>query len=185
MLLLKALLIKINDTLKNMIDDVDSEDIKKALRNRRSEITQLLYNVDEDDISYDPDDEKDKKIYVTFNYLINESNQELYKDELINIMKSVDFKEADSVRVDIKGKQKDNRLTYFFRNFKHFYFNEELNDPTYLNKFSKTLIKECNIISIKSCNVYQSLTIFYSLNSDGNPLTYSGIFYSKMYCCAS
>ncbi len=184
MLLLKALLIKINDTLKNMVNDSDSEQMKKALRARRREIIEILYSVDPEEITDEPDEENDRKIYNKYNNLINESNQEIYKNELKTIMTSIDYEEADSKREDIPGKQKDNRLTNFFRNFKHFYNKEQLNHPDFLNKFTKTLLKKCDIIRIKSWNVDQAITMFNSLNSDGMPLTDSDIIYSKMYAAA-
>lgn len=183
MLLLKALLIKINDALKGMVtvNDSDSEQIKQALCSRRKKIISILYNIDEDDVKNEPDDVRDKLIYDSFSGLVNKSNQETYKDELATIMKSVDYQEADSRRVDILYKQKDNRLTNFFRNFKHFYFKEELNKIDFLNKFTKTLLEECQVIQIKSWKVEQAITMFNSLNSDGMPLTDSDIIYSTMF----
>lgn len=50
-LLLKALLIKINFILKNISADEDAESIKNALENRRREIINCLYSIDEDDVS--------------------------------------------------------------------------------------------------------------------------------------
>lgn len=181
MLLLKALLIKINDTLKSMVSDSDSEQLKRALRERRRNIISILYKVDVEDISDEPDDENDKKIYSSFKNLINQSNQEIYKNELENIMCSVDYDEANSRRVDILYKRKDNRLTNFFKNFKHFYSKENLNKIDFLNKFTKTFLDECQVIEIKSWKVEQAITMFNSLNSDGLPLTDSDIIYSKMY----
>lgn len=184
MLLLKALLIKINDTLKQMVNDSESEQLKRALRERRRNIINILYKVDAEEISDEPDDENDRKIYNSFSNLINQSNQETYKDELKTIMSSLDYDEANSRRVDILYKQKDNRLTNFFRNFKHFYFKEELNKIDFLNKFTRTLLEECQVIEIKSWKVEQAITMFNSLNSDGMPLTDSDIIYSKMFAAA-
>lgn len=184
MLLLKVLLIKINDTLKQMVNDSESEQLKRALRERRRNIINILYKVDAEEISDEPDDENDRKIYNSFSNLINQSNQETYKDELKTIMSSLDYDEANSRRVDILYKQKDNRLTNFFRNFKHFYFKEELNKIDFLNKFTRTLLEECQVIEIKSWKVEQAITMFNSLNSDGMPLTDSDIIYSKMFAAA-
>lgn len=184
MLLLKALLIKINDTLKQMVNDSESEQLKRALRERRRNIINILYKVDAEEIPDEPDEENDRKIYNSFSNLINQSNQETYKDELKTIMSSLDYEEANSRRVDILYKQKDNRLTNFFRNFKHFYFKEELNKIDFLNKFTRTLLEECQVIEIKSWKVEQAITMFNSLNSDGMPLTDSDIIYSKMFAAA-
>ena len=181
MLLLKALLTRINETLEKMVDDNESDQLKRALRERRRNLISILYKVDSEDITDDPDDEKDKKIYDGFNSLINNSNQEIYKEELINIMKSSKYEEAERNAFKIKYKQKDNRYTNFFRNYKHFYLKEDLGKIDFLNKFTRTIIKECQVIEIKSWKVDQAITMFNSLNSDGMPLTDSDIIYSKMY----
>ena len=184
MLLLKALLMKVNETLNNMVNDPDSEQMRKALRLRRMDIIKILYDIDPEEITDDPNEENDRKIYSKFDNLVNQSNQEIYTDELKNIMISVNYEEADKNRVDIFGKKKENRLTNFFRNFKHFYNKEQLNHPDFLNKFTKTLLEECEIIRIKSWKVDQAITMFNSLNSDGMPLTDSDIIYSKMFAAA-
>lgn len=184
MLLLKALLMKVNETLNNMVNDPDSEQMRKALRLRRMDIIKILYDIDPEEITDDPNEENDRKIYSKFDNLVNQSNQEIYTDELKNIMISVNYEEADKNRVDIFGKKKENRLTNFFRNFKHFYNKEQLNHPDFLNKFTKTLLEECEIIRIKSWKVDQAITMFNSLNSDGMPLTDSDIIYSKMFASA-
>lgn len=181
MLLLKALLTRINETLEKMVDDNESDQLKRALRERRRNLISILYKVDSEDITDDPDDENDKKIYDGFNSLINNSNQEIYKEELINIMKSSKYEEAERNAFKIKYKQKDNRYTNFFRNYKHFYLKEDLGKIDFLNKFTRTIIKECQVIEIKSWKVDQAITMFNSLNSDGMPLTDSDIIYSKMY----
>lgn len=184
MLLMKALLIKINDTLKQMVTDSDSEQLKRALRERRRNLINILYKVDAENISDDPNDNTDEKIYKSFCNLVNNSNQEIYKNELFDIMTSVNYDDAEFKAVKIPYKQKDNRYTHFFRNFKHFYFKEELNKIDFLNRFTKTLLEECQIIEIKSWKVEQAITMFNSLNSDGMPLTDSDIIYSKMFAAA-
>lgn len=184
MLLLKALLIKVNEKLIKMVNDSDSEPLKRGLRERRRNLISILYNVDPEYITDEPDYEKDKEIYNSFNKLINNSNQEMYKDDLINIMKSLNYEEAENNVTKIPYKQKDNRYTNFFRNFKHFYLKNELEGIDFLNKFTKTIIEECQVIEIKSWKVEQAITMFNSLNSDGMPLTDSDIIYSKMFAYA-
>ncbi len=181
MLLLKALLIQINKRLLEMIDDEESDILKSGLKERRRNITSILYQVDVDEITDFPKEEKDRKIYNQFNNLINNSNQEIYKQDLVNIMTSVSLEEAEAKVTKIPYKQKDNKYTNFFRNFKHFYEKEELNQTEFLNKFSKVLLESCQVIEIKSWNVEQAITMFNSLNSDGMPLTDSDIIYSKMF----
>ncbi len=183
MLLLKALLTKINETLENMVDDSESEQLKRALRERRRTLIRILYKIDLDDITDEPDERKDKEIYNSFSSLINNSNQEKdeYKEELINIMKSSKYKDAEESAIKIPYKQRDNRYTNFFKNYKHFYFKDDLNKIDFLNKFTRTILEECQVIQIKSWKVEQAITMFNSLNSDGMPLTDSDIIYSKMF----
>jgi len=185
MLLLKALLIRINEALIKMVDDSDAEQLRNGLRDRRKELINILYKVDTDDIPDRPDAVYDSKFYKSFNNLVNNSNQETYKKELTKIMQSVDFAEAENSTETIPYKQKDNKYTRFFRNFNHFYSKEDLNDITFLNRFTKTILKECQVIEIKSWKIEQAITMFNSLNSDGMPLTDSDIIYSKMYAFTS
>lgn len=184
MLLLKALLTKINETLENMVEDPDSEQLRRGLRERRRKIISILYKADIEEIPDEPNEEKDKKIYEGFNSLINNSNQEVFKNELTKIMQSIKFEDAEWKTEKIKYKKGDNRYTNFFRNFKHFYCKEDLNNIVFLNKFTKTILEECQVIEIKSWKVEQAITMFNSLNSDGMPLTDSDIIYSKMFAFA-
>lgn len=181
MLLLKALLTKINETLEKMVDDPESEQLKRGLRERRRNLISILYKIDPDNITDEPNDKKDQEIYNSFNNLINNSNQETYKEELVNIMKSLKYEDAERSAIKIPYKQKDNRYTNFLKNYKHFYFKEDLNKIDFLNKFTRTILEECQVIEIKSWKVEQAITMFNSLNSDGMPLTDSDIIYSKMF----
>lgn len=184
MLLLKALLTRINETLENMVNDPDSEQLRRGLRERRRKIISILYKADIDDITDEPNEEKDKEIYKSFNSLTNNSNQETYKDELTKIMQSIKYEDAEANSEKIKYKKGDNRYTNFFRNYKHFYFKEDLTKIDFLNKFARTILDECQVIEIKSWKVEQAITMFNSLNSDGMPLTDSDIIYSKMFAAA-
>lgn len=185
MLLLKALLMRINETLEDMVDDSESESLKRGLRERRRNLISILYKTDPEEISDEPNAEKDARIYNTFDSLMNISNQETYKKELINIMKSSNYADAEAKAIKLPYKQKDNKYTNFFRNFKHFYYNDDLKNQSFLNKFTKTILDECQIIEIKSWKVEQAIEMFNSLNSDGMPLNDSDIIYSKMYASAS
>ena len=115
LLLLKALLTKINETLENMVDDPESEQLRRGLRERRRNLISILYKTDPDYITDEPDEEKDKEIYNSFSNLINNSNQEKYKEELTNIMKSLKYEDAEQNAIKIQYKQKDNRYTNFFK----------------------------------------------------------------------
>ncbi|MCR4880722.1 MAG: DUF262 domain-containing HNH endonuclease family protein [bacterium] len=184
LILLKALLMKVNEKLINMVDDKDSEPLKNGLKERRRNLLSILYNVDPEEVSDEPNEEKDRKICEGFNKIINKSNQEIYNEDLIAILKNLKYDEIECSVTHIPYKQKDNKYTNFFRNFKHFYFKEELNKIDFLNKFTKTLLDKCQIIRIKSWKVDQAIEMFNSLNSDGMPLNDSDIIYSKMFAKA-
>ena len=181
MLLLKALLVRVNNTLQYMVNDSENEQIKRALRERRRNLTSILYKVSADEISDEPNDIKDKEIYSKFDSVINKSNQETHSKELASIMTSLNYEEAENNCEKDLSRHKDNRYTNYFRNFKHFYSKTELDKMDFLNKIVKTILEKCQIIEIKSWNVEQAITMFNSLNSDGMPLTDSDIIYSKMF----
>ena len=181
LILLKALLMKVNEKLKNMVNDKDSENLKNGLKERRRNLLSILYGVDPEDVFDEPDDEKDQKICATFAKMENRSNQEIYSNDLIAILKNLKYEDIEKEVTHIPYKQKDNKYTNFFRNFKHFYYKEKLNNIDFLNKFTKTLLEKCQVIRIKSWKVDQAIEMFNSLNSDGMPLNDSDIIYSKMF----
>lgn len=181
LILLKALLMKVNEKLKNMVNDKDSENLKNGLKERRRNLLSILYGVDPEDVFDEPDDEKDQKICAAFAKMENRSNQEIYSNDLIAILKNLKYEDIEKEVTHIPYKQKDNKYTNFFRNFKHFYYKEKLNNIDFLNKFTKTLLEKCQVIRIKSWKVDQAIEMFNSLNSDGMPLNDSDIIYSKMF----
>ncbi|MCL2083346.1 MAG: HNH endonuclease family protein [Oscillospiraceae bacterium] len=111
----------------------------------------------------------------------NESINETYKTELATILSSVDFIEAENSVKRIPHKQKDNKFTKYFRNFK-FFFNK-LSDfsGSKVNLFSKNILEKCEIIEIRSWQVEQAITMFNSLNSDGMPLLDADIISAQLY----
>mgnify|MGYP004602430881 CR=1 FL=1 len=181
LILLKALLMKVNEKLKNMVNDKDSDNLKNGLKERRRNLLSILYGVDPEDVFDEPDDEKDQKICAAFAKMENKSNQEIYSNDLIAILKNLKYEDIEKEVTHIPYKQKDNKYTNFFRNFKHFYYKEKLNNIDFLNKFTKTLLEKCQVIRIKSWKVDQAIEMFNSLNSDGMPLNDSDIIYSKMF----
>ncbi len=181
LILLKALLMKVNEKLKNMVNDKDSDNLKNGLKERRRNLLSILYGVDPEDVFDEPDDEKDQKICAAFAKMENRSNQEIYSNDLIAILKNLKYEDIEKEVTHIPYKQKDNKYTNFFRNFKHFYYKEKLNNIDFLNKFTKTLLEKCQVIRIKSWKVDQAIEMFNSLNSDGMPLNDSDIIYSKMF----
>ena len=184
LLLLKALLVRINVAIAKTSGDEDSESLCRGLRERRRRIMGILYKVDSEDISDIPDIVKDSEICNRISILENYSINELYKNELATILKAVDFVSAEMSVINIKYKQKDNRYTNFFRNFKFFYNKAGELSESQVNKIAKTIIDDCEVIEIKSWQIEQAITMFNSLNSDGMPLRDADIISAKLYAVA-
>lgn len=177
-LLLKSLLLRLNDAIDDTNDDKDSRKLNSALKDKRDKILEILYKADDDDRFDLIEDfhsvEKDTLI-------LNESINELYKSELSIILNNLTFDDIESEVTKIPYRQKDNKYTNFFRNFKYFYQTlEELSDSK-INEIANTILSKTEIIEIKSWNVEQAITMFNSLNSDGMPLLDSDIISAKLY----
>lgn len=184
LLLLKALLIRINIAINRTVNDEDSANLCRGLQERRRRIMGILYKAESEYISDRPDAQKDSELCCLNTILESFSINEKYKNELPTILKSVDFETAEARVTRIKYKQRDNRYTNFFRNFKFFYNKAgELSDSQ-LNNFAKALTDSCEVIEIKSWQVEQAITMFNSLNSDGLPLYDSDIISAKLYAAA-
>ena len=181
LLLLKALLIRINIEIGKAERDEDSSSLCRGLKERRRAIMRILYKVDVEDIPEMPDVEKDVKIYSAFNFIENKSINEQYEDELTNILKAVNFEDAENRVIKLPRKQKDNKYTNFFKNFKYFHGKISALSAPELNNITKTIIESCEVIEIKSWQVEQAITMFNSLNSDGLPLYDSDIISAKLY----
>jgi len=114
LLLLKALLIRLNNALQNIPNDEDSEALKAGLKANRNKIMAILYKADDEDIpSMLKDETKIKNILLIENKSINE----LYLDEIKKIIEAKDFNEAERNVNKIPRKQNDNKYTNHFRNF--------------------------------------------------------------------
>lgn len=184
LLLLKALLVRINVAIGTTSQDVDSASLCRGLKERRRKIMGILYKAETEEIPDRPNIVIDRSICNSEPIIENYSINELYKTELQTILGAVDYAEAESKVIKIFRKQKDNKYTNFFRNFKFFYDRaEELSDSE-LNNFAKTLLDSCEVIEIKSWQVEQAITMFNSLNSDGLPLYDSDIISAKLYAQA-
>lgn len=181
LLLLKALLVRINVAIGKTEGDEDSENLCRGLKERRRRIMGILYKAETEDIPDKPDMKRDTEICSSISILENYSINEHYKTELNTILQSVDYVEAESKVVKIPRKQKDNRYTNFFRNFKYFYEMIDSLSESELNKMAKAVTDSCEVIEIKSWQVEQAITMFNSLNSDGLPLYDADIISAQLY----
>ena len=181
-LLLKALFLRLQNILSKISNLVDKETelLKDGLKERRNLILDILYKTDADNRREVLDDwSKVIGKNIIESRSINELNE--FKSELQIIVEAKDFNDAEHNCYKIPRKQKDNRYTNFFRNFKFFY-EKLLNYPeTKVNLFSKSFLKECQIIEIRSWNTEQAITMFNSLNSTGMPLSDADIISAQLY----
>ena len=184
LLLLKALLIKINDSIKQTPNDEDSAGLLRGLKERRRKIMGILYKVESEDITDEPNKERDGEICKRLLTLESYSINERYKTDLSSILNSVDYDEAKSNVIKIPYKQKDNKYTNFFRNFNYFYTVIEELPASQLNIIAKAFTDNCEVIEIKSWQGEQAITMFNSLNSDGLPLYDADIISAKLYAIA-
>lgn len=183
-LLFKALLMRINERILKMADDEDSIQLRRGLRGKRRSLIQILYKAKEDDIPEEPDKRIDAAIYKKVNLIENLSINERYKDDFNKVLTSSNFEEAECNTTKIPYKQKDNKFTNFFRNFKFFYNETGLLSDSQINNIADKIIGKCEVIEIKSWKVDQAITMFNSLNSDGLPLFDSDIISAKLYASA-
>lgn len=181
LLLLKALLVRINVAIGKTEGDEDSENLCRGLKERRRRIMGILYKAETEDIPDKPDLKRDTEICGRISILENYSINEHYKTELNTILQSVDYVDAESKVIKIPRKQKDNRYTNFFRNFKFFYEMIDSLSESELNKMAKAVTDSCEVIEIKSWQVEQAITMFNSLNSDGLPLYDADIISAQLY----
>lgn len=177
-LLLKALLLRLQEVLRDMKHDVDSEALEEALKEKRNKILDIMYKTDVEgrfDILKNWDTVKGIVV------LENKSINELYKNDLQVICEAQSFSLAEKDCARIPRKQKDNKYTNFFRNFKFFYNKLGEYKESKLNTFAKTFLGECQIIEIRSWQTEQAITMFNSLNSTGLPLSDADIISAQLY----
>lgn len=177
-LLCKALLLRIIQAIKETKKDEESEDLTYGLTKKRDRLIQILYKVSDNQILSVL---KDFENAPTRHILENNSINETYKNELQTIIDSPNFESAEQKAEKIKYKQKDNKYTNFFRNFKFFYLKLEELSPSEVNLFAEYIMDKSEIIEIRSWNVEQAITMFNSLNSDGMPLLDADIISAKLY----
>ena len=186
LLLLKALLLHINTAILKTAQDEESEELCSGLKERRRQIMKILYRAEAEKISDKPNTERDKAIFGSAAIMENKSINEppVNKLELQKILFATDFLEAENNVTKYQRKQKDNKYSRFFRNFKFFYEKASALHDSELNSFAKTLLDKCEVIVIKSWKMDQAITMFNSLNSDGLPLYDADIISAKLYASA-
>lgn len=178
LLLLKAMLIRIQEILKQFNDDIDSKTLKVGLEARKTAILKILYKTDDEGAS---EIEENWNLVKNITLLENKSINEQYKTELHIILNARNYEFAEESCYKIPRRQKENKYTNFFRNFNFFYEKlSELSDSD-LNLFAKTFLSKCQIIEIRSWQIEQAITMFNSLNSTGMPLSDSDIISAQLY----
>jgi len=177
-LLLKSLLMKIKEALDEFENDDDSETLKEGLKENRNNIIKILYKADiEDRIKILEKWDNVNNITILENISINEN----YKGELKKIVEAENFHDAEHSVYKIPRKQKDNKYTNHFRNFKYFYNKLSEKSESQLNKFARIFLEKCQIIEIRSWQIEQAITMFNSLNSTGMPLSDADIISAQLY----
>ena len=96
LLLLKALLIRINVAIKRTTNDEESASLCRGLQERRRNIMRILYKAESEDISDTPDSTRDSVIYQRETILENFSINEQYKTELKTVLQAIDYEAAEA-----------------------------------------------------------------------------------------
>ncbi len=178
LLLLKALLLRLQDVLDNFQRDSQSEALEEGLKENRNKIIRILYKA-----------EVEKRFEILKNWncvegiliLENLSINEQYKEEVKQIIESKNFQVAEKIVHKIPRKQKENKYTNHFRNFKFFHGKLFDKSESQLNTFAKIFLEKCQVIEIRSWQIEQAITMFNSLNSTGMPLSDADIISAQLY----
>ena len=178
LLLLKALLIQLTEAIPNVPDDEESEALKAGLKANRNKVMAILYKAEDEDIpAMLKDSTKTQNILI----LENKSINELFPKEVKTIVEATDFKTSEQNVYKIPRKQKDNKYTNHFRNFKFFFEKLGEKSESQLNQFAKIFLEKCQVIEIRSWQIEQAITMFNSLNSTGMPLSDADIISAQLY----
>jgi len=179
-LLLKALLLRMNEKLQKMDNSEDTRNLRNGIEGRRNKILDILYKTNDDTrLDIMEDWSMVKGISILNSTSINELEE--YKQDLQVIIEAPDFATAEASCYKIPRRQKDNKYTNFFRNFKFFYLKFGVYDSTQINIFARTFLSNCQVIEIRSWNTEQAITMFNSLNSTGMPLSDADIISAQLY----
>ncbi len=178
LLLLKAMHLRITEVLCSMADTDEAAGLKRSLQQSLDSIFEILYRADvRKQIEIDKDWNKAKNVKILENVSINE----LYKDELKSIIEARTFADAEKAVYKFPRKQKDNKYTNFFRNFKSFYEKLHAYQESNLDVLANGFLNKCQIIEIKSWQIEQAITMFNSLNSTGMPLSDADIISAQLF----
>lgn len=171
LLLFKALLLNLINTINNFKKSGESEGLYLGLTSRRNEILQILYKVSVEE-TYEL--LKDSNKLKGKNILLNRSINEVFPDDFKKIIEIAIYDELKDIR-------KTSKKSNFFNNFDFFYKIIEKKSESELNSLSRALLEDCQIIEIKSWDTNQAITMFNSLNSTGVPLNDADIISAKLY----
>lgn len=179
LLLLKAIQLHLKNSLASMDKSDDTRGLEKAMQKQYDTTFEILYKADEEkQLEIENNWDKARGIIVLDNTSINE----IYKGDFQVIIESRNFEEAEKNVCKIPRKQKDNKYTNFFRNFKFFYEKlGEFHSESRLSAFVKTFLTKCQVIEIKSWQVEQAIAMFNSLNSTGMPLSDADIISAQLF----
>ncbi|MES5135258.1 DUF262 domain-containing protein [Prevotella amnii] len=178
LLLLKAMHLRITEVLHNMANTDEAAGLKRSLQQSLDFIFEILYRADvRKQIEIEKDWNRAKGVKILENFSINE----LYKEELANIVEAKTFADAEKAVYKFPRKQKDNKYTNFFRNFKSFYEKLHAYQESNLDVLVNGFLTKCQIIEIKSWQIEQAITMFNSLNSTGMPLSDADIISAQLF----
>lgn len=161
-----------------MADTDEAAGLKRSLQQSLDFIFEILYRADvRKQIEIEKDWNRAKGVKILENVSINE----LYKEELANIVEAKTFADAEKAVYKFPRKQKDNKYTNFFRNFKSFYEKLHAYQESNLDVLVNGFLTKCQIIEIKSWQIEQAITMFNSLNSTGMPLSDADIISAQLF----
>ena len=179
-----AILLKIDRELELQPTlDTDARRLVKRLNGLKEQIVTMLFNVSDDE----KDDFVDGLYYPSEDRIkyLNHSISEKYASEMTTILLGRDFTSIKAKVYQIYRRQKDNRYTNYYKNFRYFYnMCDDLNVFKLIN-FANHFIDNCQVITITSYNTDQAINIFNSLNGTGVPLTPIEVIVSKTTANAS
>ncbi|MCM1140125.1 MAG: DUF262 domain-containing HNH endonuclease family protein [Muribaculum sp.] len=182
LLLLKALQLQLKEAIGKLVYGADTRALARGLESSYATILKILYKAEEDEAQIQIEQNWDNARNIPI--LQNNSINELHRDDFQTIMEAETFWEAEKKVYKIPRKQKDNKYTNFFRNFKYFWTELGRYSESQLNNFAKVFLSKCQIIEIRSWQIEQAITMFNSLNSTGMPLSDADIISAQLYSSA-